>query len=119
VAIGDIRNIRQNVGYTKESNQKIHQMTSGQARAMIEYKSAKHGMEAAIIDESYSSRTCPKCIGRKKDAPEGRNFVCPKCGFEYHRDGVGAANIRQKQMYQKYVSVVGDMAPPVGLRYRA
>ena len=114
-AIGDVRNIRQNVDYGNHANQMIHQMFSGQARQMIEYKCTKHGMETVIINEAYSSQTCPKCL--KKNKTDDRNYKCRFCGFEYHRDGVGAINIRQKQMYKKYVSVVGDMTPPVGMLY--
>jgi len=34
----------------------------------------------------------------------------------YHRDGVGAINIRRK--YLGLGPVVGDMAPPTGMRFR-
>jgi len=115
VAIGDVRDIRQNVDYGHDDNQRIHQMATGQARAMIEYKCEKHGIKTVVINEAYSSRTCPKCLKRHK--PSNRNYKCPFCGFKYHRDGVGAINIRQKQMYGKYASIVGDMTPPVGIRY--
>jgi len=117
-AIGDVRNIRQNVDYGKEANQKIHQMPTGKVRAMIEYKCAKHGIETVVIDEAYSTRTCPKCL-KVNAKPKDRNYKCGACGFVYHRDGVGAINIRQKQMYREYAPVVGVMAPPVGIRYHA
>ena len=112
-----MRNIRGNVDYGRHANQKIHGMTSGKIRHMLEYKCEKHGMKAALINEAYTSQTCPKCLNRHK--PSNRNYKCPVCGFEYHRDGVGAINIRQKQMYQEFVPVVGDMTPPVGIRYIA
>jgi len=38
------------------------------------------------------------------------------CGFSWHRDGVGAINIRQK--YLGCGPVVGAMAPPIGMRFR-
>jgi putative transposase len=115
VAIGDVRDIRKNVDYGAKANQKIHQMLSGQTRAMIEYKCELHGIETVLTNEAYSSQTCPKCL--KKHKPSNRNYICPFCGFQYHRDGVGAINIRQKQMYKEYAPVVGDMTPPVGIRY--
>ncbi|MCL1792382.1 MAG: RNA-guided endonuclease TnpB family protein [Oscillospiraceae bacterium] len=114
-AIGDVRDIRQNVDYGAKANQKIHQMPSGQVRAMIEYKCERNGIATVLIDEAYSSQTCPNCLKRHK--PSNRNYICPFCGFAYHRDGVGAINIRQKQMYREYAPVVGVMAPPVGIRY--
>jgi putative transposase len=117
VAIGDVRNLRQNIDYGAKANQRIHQMISGETRFMITYKAKKLGMNVSVINESYSSQTCPKCLNRHK--PSGREYRCPVCGFEYHRDGVGAINIRNKKMYQGYVPVVGDMIPPVGMRYTA
>jgi putative transposase len=117
-AIGDVRNIRKDKDNDKgrHANQKLHQMPSGQVRAMIEYKCAKNGIETVVIDEAYSTQTCPKCLKRYK--PSNRNYKCRFCGFEYHRDGVGAINIRQKQMYREYAPVVGAMTPPVGIHYR-
>ena len=116
VAIGDVRDIRKNVDYTKKANQKIHQMPTGQVRAMIEYKCELYGINTVVINEAYSTRTCPKCLKRNAK-PKDRNYRCKFCGFEYHRDGVGAINIRQKQMYREYAPVVGVMTPPIGIRY--
>jgi putative transposase len=96
-AMGDVRDIRQNVDYGAKANQKIHQMPSGQVRAMIECKCERNGIATVIINEAYSSQTCPKCTKRHK--PSNRNYKCPFCGFMFQRDGVGAINIRQKQMY--------------------
>jgi putative transposase len=117
VAIGDVRNLRQNVDYGRLANQKIHQMPAGQTRFMLTYKAKRLGMEVHIVNEAYSSQTCPKCL--KKHKPGNREYKCPYCGFVFHRDGVGAINIRHKQMYKEYVPVVGDMTPPVGIRYAA
>jgi len=36
-------------------------------------------------------------------------------GFEYHRDAVGAINIRKKYLGEN--QVVGVMASPIGIRY--
>lgn len=114
VVIGDLRNLRQNVDVGHKNNQKIHQMLSGQTRHMVEYKAAKRGVKTELIDESYTSQTCPVCGHRYK--PKGRNYVCRKCGFIYHRDGVGSINIRGK--YLGVSQVVGVMASPIGVRYK-
>ena len=116
VGIGDTRNIRKNVDRGKYVNQKIHQMPTGKVRSMITYKAARAGMTVELVNEAYTSQTCPKCGKRNKT--KGRNYKC-ECGFAYHRDGVGAANIRQRTKYRELVPVVGDMTPPVGIRYRA
>jgi putative transposase len=117
VGIGDLRELRQDVDYGAHANQRIHQMTFGQARQMITYKAKRAGMVVELINEAYTSQTCPKCGARHKSV--NRDYQCPVCGLAYHRDGVGAVNIRQKTMYRELVPVVGDMIPPVGVRYSA
>ena len=114
VVIGDVRDIRQenDVGHT--TNQKIHQWSHGSVRFKLTYKAERLGMAVALQDEHYTSRTCP-CCGYVRSKVKGRVFRCPKCGWTYHRDGVGSINIRQKYLGQ--LPVVGAMAPPTGLRF--
>ena len=63
------------------------------------------------------SKTCPACGHKRKSKPQGRVFHCTnkKCRFTWHRDGVGACNIRRK--YLDLGPVVGVMAPPTGMRF--
>lgn len=117
VVIGDVRDIRQDndVGHT--NNQKIHQWSHGSVRFKLTYKAQRLGMAVTLQDEHYTSRTCP-CCGYVRSKVKGRVFRCPQCGWTYHRDGVGSINIRAK--YQGIFGtslVVGDMAPPTGIRY--
>ena len=114
LVIGDLRDLRKRVNYGPTANQRIHQMVSGKVRWMLTYKSKMMGMEVVLKDERYTSQTCPSCKSRNK--PSGREYTC-KCGFRYHRDGVGAWNIRQK--YMDFGPVVGVMASPIGVRYSA
>ena len=114
VVIGDLRNVRINNDCGRKNNQKIHQMHSGESRQMITYKSKKLGMKVEMQDEYYTSKDCPRC-GHRND-PKGRNYICEKCNFIYHRDGVGSINIRKK--YLGSSPVVGVMASPIGLRYK-
>jgi putative transposase len=115
VVIGDVRDIRQDddVGHT--NNQKIHQWSHGLVRFKLTYKAERLGMQAALQEEHYTSRTCP-CCGYVRSKVKGRVFACPKCKWTYHRDGVGAINIRQKYLGQ--FPVVGAMGPPTGIRFR-
>lgn len=116
VVIGDIRNIRLSVDYGKKANQKIHQMLHGQTCWMLTYKAERLGMKVALQDERYTSQTCPQCCKRHK--PSNRNYSCRSCGFKFHRDGIGAINIRKKYLGVMEVPVVGVMAAPIGLRFR-
>ena len=113
VVIGDVRDIRQDndVGHT--NNQKIHQWSHGSVRHKLTYKAERLCMYVALQDEHYTSRTCPHCLYVRSKV-KGRVFRCPKCGWTYHRDGVGAINIRQK--YLGHGPVVGAMAPPISIR---
>jgi putative transposase len=118
LAIGDVRDIRQDRDIGSMNNQKIHQWSHGSSRHMLTYKAERLGMRVALQEESYTSKTCPHCGYRRKSAVVGRVFRCPKCKWTGHRDAVGAMNIRAK--YQGIFGsplVVGVMAPPTSMRY--
>lgn len=120
IVVGDVRGIRERIDYGKKANQKLHQWCYSKFASMIEYKAQLRGMTVKRVGEAYTSQTCPECQHRKK--PNGREYHCPECGFEGHRDVVGAANIRRryvaKAKYQGEVPVAGAMASPTGVRYR-
>lgn len=113
IVIGDLTNIRESINYGKRANQKLHQWAFGKVVNMITYKAKTKGIDVQLIDESYTSQTCPQCLNRKK--PTNREYTC-KCGFEYHRDGVGAINIRKKYLDCFSSPVAVSMATPVGIR---
>lgn len=118
IVLGDLTGIRDCIDYGKGANQKLHQWAFGKITSLITYKAKVLGIKVVQINEAYTSQTCPKCGNRKK--PSNRTYTC-KCGFAYHRDGVGAINIRKK-----YQGCLGDpvvaamgvsrMAPPLGFR---
>lgn len=120
IVLGDLTGIRQNIKGRKKERQKLHQWAFGKIAELITYKAKALGIQVKVIDESYTSQTCPQCGNRKK--PNTRHYTCP-CGFKYHRDGVGAINIRQKYLGHFGVPVVADMdtqtmkmTPPLGFR---
>jgi putative transposase len=117
VVIGDVRDIRQDNDVGHANNQKIHQWSHGSVRFKLTYKAERLGMAVALQEESYTSRTCPHCL-YVRSSVKGRVFGCPNCGWTYHRDGVGAINIRKKYREEFGVPlVVGEMAPPTSMRY--
>ena len=120
IAIGDLTGIRENIDYGKRANQKLHQWAFGKVTELITYKAKALGITVELVDEAHTSQTCPRCGNPKK--PTNRNYTC-QCGFKYHRDGVGAINIRKKYLGHFGVPVVADMGnqtmkmtPPVGFR---
>ena len=113
IVLGDLTGIRKRINYGKRANQKLHQWSFGKIKALIIYKARDAGIKVVPVNETYTSQTCPACGGRKK--PTNRNYRCG-CGFEFHRDGVGAINIRQKYLGRLGAPVEASMIAPVGIR---
>ena len=87
-----VRKTKQHKGV--KSNQKLHQWAFARIAQKICYKAELAGIKVVSESEAYTSQTCPKCGHRKK--PKNRNYHCKQCDFRYHRDGVGAINIRNE-----------------------
>ncbi len=115
IVIGDLKGIRKRAKFSKKSNQKVHQWAFARLQFMICYKAELAGLKVKFVSEAYTSQTCPSCGNRKK--PTNRNYHCNHCGFEYHRDGVGAINLWNKVSGFSFRPVVGAMASPIGVRF--
>ncbi len=113
VVIGDVTNIREDAEGNDNFNQKLHQWCYRKMIEMITYKAERFGIEVKLVSEAYTSKECPVC--RSRNHPNGRNYRCSKCGFEYHRDGVGAINIWKR--YPGNSQVVAGLAPARGVRF--
>jgi putative transposase len=61
VAIGDVRDIRQDLDVGSTNTQKLHQWSHGHARHLLTYKAERLGMAVILQEEKYTSRTCPAC----------------------------------------------------------
>jgi putative transposase len=120
VVVGDLTGIRERIDYGSKDNQRLHQWAYSKFEHMLTYKAQLRGMTVERASEAYTSRTCPDCAYRHK--PSGRNFDCPQCSFEGHRDVVGARNILNKKYPGEgptgSTQVAGAMASPTGVRYR-
>ena len=115
IVIGKLKGIRNRAKFSKKSNQKVHQWAFARLTSMICYKAEMAGLKVKFVSEAYTSQTCPQCGNRKK--PTNRNYHCNPCGFEYHRDGVGAINLWNKVSGFILSPVVGVMASPIGVRF--
>ena len=115
IVIGDLKGIRKRAKFSKKSNQKVHQWAFARLQSMICYKAELAGLKVKFVSEAYTSQTCPSCGNRKK--PINRNYHCNPCGFQYHRDGVGAINLWNKVSGFSFRPVVGAMASPIGVRF--
>jgi len=75
-------------------NKRTRDWAPGHLIGILADKAAAAGIRTEIVNERGTSSTCPAPdCGRRVPKPAGRNFKCPHCGLEGHRDLVGAANI--------------------------
>jgi putative transposase len=91
IVIGDVRDAADGVDLGAATNQKISGWDHGKVRQYVAYKAGAEGIAVELEDEAYTSQTCPSCSRRHK--PKGRQYGCPACGFQAHRDVVGQINI--------------------------
>ncbi len=112
LVIGDVRDVADGKHLQAKSQQKIGLWSHGRQRQYLTYKAEAVGIAVLLIDESYSSQTCPRCMQRYK--PKGRIYRCLACGFVAHRDAVGCANI----LSQHYTGEPGHVLPPECTKYR-
>ena len=112
IALGDVRDAADNVALGKRANQKISGWNHGKVRQYVEYKAEAEGIKVELVDEHYSSQTCPHCTHRHK--PRGRVYRCPACRFQSHRDVVGQINILSRYRHGE----VGMLPAPQIIKHR-
>ena len=112
IAIGDVRDIADGIDCGQEQNGRTSRWNHGQVRKFVEYKAEAEGIKVELVDEHYTSQTCPRCGHRHK--PKGRVYRCPACGFQAARDVVGQVNILSKFK----TGDVGNIPAPSEIKYR-
>ncbi len=102
VHMGNVEGVQRNTRKKKRVNrkqaQKLSNWSFGKVKQYLAYKLEQQGIRLHLVDESYTSQTCPVCAKRKKTS--SRNFNC-ECGYEEHRDIHGARNILSKALYDE------------------
>jgi putative transposase len=114
LAIGDVRDIADAPSKGRTHNQRLSTWRHGTVRSYLSYKALAEGMSIVLVDEHHTSKTCPNPSCNHRHKPRGREYRCPVCGFQAHRDVVGAVNILSRQLYGE----VGKVRPPPTIRYR-
>jgi IS605 OrfB family transposase len=94
LAIGDPKGI---TGHDagRVQNWRLRQWRRTHLLQALRDKAERAGMVVRLVDERGTSSTCPACR-RWASKPRGREFCCPHCGSQGHRDLVGARNIAAK-----------------------
>jgi len=101
VIIGDIKGIEKNTrkkNFGNKHNGRLSKWNYGEHIRQIKYKLDSIGVDVELINEAYTSQTCPCCGKRNKC--KTRNYRCT-CGYKCHRDIHGARNILNKYIYKK------------------
>jgi putative transposase len=112
LAIGDVRDVADQTDKGRAFNQKLSTWRHGKLRNYLTYKAEAEGMAVVLVEEHYTSQTCPQCGCRHK--PRGRVYTCGQCGFCGHRDVVGAVNFLSRAVHND----VGKVLPPQETKYR-
>lgn len=91
IRLEQLANIRQTARTSRKNEKNLHNWSFYRLSQFIEYKANLVGIKVEYVNPAYTSQTCPKCSENNK--AQDRKYKC-KCGFEKHRDLVGAMNIR-------------------------
>jgi len=107
IVAGDVRGIERKTKKERRVGRHTRQQLSQWSRGTHErYLAEKAGLEILHINESGSTKTCPKCLTSNR--PKGRHYRCQGCGFTCHRDAVGGINILQKAIHGEYIPIGPD-----------
>jgi putative transposase len=113
LVIGDVRDVADGKRMHTKSQQKMGLWSHGRQRRYITYKAEAAGITVGLVEEAYTSQTCPGtlpdgtgCLHCYK--PKGRVYRCPACGCTAHRDAVGCANL----LSQHFTGEPGHVLPP-------
>jgi IS605 OrfB family transposase len=113
LAVGDPRGVL-NLKSGRRHNQRVRDWRVGHLIRVLRDKAEAAGITVRLVDERSTSSTCPAC-SRRVPKPAGRNFRCPHCGHEGHRDLIAAANIAARNGGGTIIPAAG---PAPGITHR-
>ncbi|GED67600.1 transposase [Brevibacillus reuszeri] len=85
-----LTNIRKTARTSRKNAKNLYSWTFYQLQQFISYKANLVGIRVSEVNPAYTSQICPACGGKNK--VRDRKYEC-SCGFNAHRDLVGAINI--------------------------
>lgn len=99
-----------------KSSRKLNKRTVRKMLSWSHYKfqehliqmAARHHVLVVLCNESYTSKTCPKCGHIHEKLGGNKTFQCPKCDFKAHRDWNGARNIMLRALQATAITLTGD-----------
>jgi IS605 OrfB family transposase len=90
IRLEKLSGIRQTARTSRKNAKNLHSWSFYRLAQYIEYKAILAGMKVEYVDPKYTSQKCPACGKRNK--ANDRKYRCG-CGYQGHRDIVGALNI--------------------------
>jgi putative transposase len=84
LAVGDPRGVL-TLHAGRHHNQRTRDWRVGHLIRALSDKAEAAGIAVRKVEERGTSSTCPRCA-RRVPKPAGRNFRCPHCGHQGHRD---------------------------------
>ena len=97
VAVGHPKGLKYRSAYRGNGKPYLRRLLTGWAygRAIrfIQEECAERGIPVRVVDERWTSMTCPRCGSRNTDRPSQSLFHCWNCELWYNADYVGALNI--------------------------
>lgn len=77
LAVRDVRDAADGVGLRKQVHLKILNWTHGRLKAYVVNKAAAKGIAVELVNEAYTSQTCPNRGERHKTRRGRYVFCCP------------------------------------------
>ena len=90
IKLEQLDNIRSTARTSRKNNHSLHSWSFYRLSQYIEYKARQAGILVEYVNPAYTSQICPNC--NTLNHAEDRRYEC-ECGFQAHRDRVGAMNI--------------------------
>lgn len=97
IALEALKGIRERARFRKSQRAQMSGWAFSQLRNFIAYKAQLAGVNLALVDPAYTSRTCAECGHCEKANRRSQSeFVCQRCGHAANADENAARNIRRR-----------------------
>lgn len=90
IRLEKLSGIRRTARTSRKNEKNLHTWSFYRLAQYIEYKASMVGIRVEYVDPKHTSQRCPAC--HKRNKAKDRTYKCA-CGFQAHRDQVGAKNI--------------------------
>ena len=90
IRLEKLSGIRQTARTSRKNAKNLHSWSFYRLAHFIEYKARLSGISTEYVDPKHTSQKCPLC--QQLNKANDRKYTC-RCGFNSHRDRVGAMNI--------------------------